>query len=207
VTEVEYIPISRPFISIVPDPDVQRRLTPNHLLLCVHEGAFLPPELFSKYDCYGHKRWKQVLYLAEQFWRCWTLEHDAALSTSTRVTRWPVFNRPVRYFAADLAEAGILKISAIRRYFETKKFAVTAKRINALNLLKRQWLKQKILSWQFLQRSTLRPDKCLMPTWGKTITCCLTILIVSIYLFLCSIILTIVRRAKRDLHEHSFWLF
>jgi len=105
VTEVEYIPISRPFISIVPDPDVQRRLTPNHLLLCVHEGAFLPPELFSKYDCYGHKRWKQVLYLAEQFWRCWTLEHDAALSTSTRVTRWPVFNRPVRYFAADLAEA------------------------------------------------------------------------------------------------------
>jgi len=29
-----------------------------------------------------------------------------------RVARWPAFHRPDRYFTANLAEAGILKISA-----------------------------------------------------------------------------------------------
>jgi len=29
----------------------------------------------------------------------------------SRVVRWPVFHRPRRYFTANLAEAGIVKIS------------------------------------------------------------------------------------------------
>ena len=79
MTEVVYILNSRPLIPIVLDPEAQEQLTPNHLLLCGHEGASLPPGLFSKSDCYSRKRWKQVQYLAEQFWRRWTLEYIQTL--------------------------------------------------------------------------------------------------------------------------------
>jgi len=79
MTEVEYILNSRPLIPIVLGPEAQEPLTPNHLLLCGHEGASLPPGLFSKSDCYSRKRWKQVQYLAEQFWRRWTLEYIQTL--------------------------------------------------------------------------------------------------------------------------------
>ena len=78
VTEAEYILNilnSRPLIPIVLDPEAQEPLTPNHLLLCGHEWPSLPPGLFLKSDCYSHYRWKQVQYLAEQFWRRWTREY------------------------------------------------------------------------------------------------------------------------------------
>jgi len=56
MTEVVYILNSRPLIPIVLDPEAQEQLTPNHLLLCGHESASLPPGLFSKFDCYSRKR-------------------------------------------------------------------------------------------------------------------------------------------------------
>jgi len=38
----------------------------------------------------------------------------------SKVVRWPVFHRPGRYFTANLAEAGILKIGVWSRYCENK---------------------------------------------------------------------------------------
>jgi len=87
MTEVEYILNSQPLIPIVLDPEAQEPLTPNHFLLCGHEGASLPPELFSKSDCYSRKRWKQDQYLAEQFWRCWTLEYIQTLQPQQKWQR------------------------------------------------------------------------------------------------------------------------
>jgi len=42
------------------------------------------------------------------------------MHAANRVARWPVFHRLGRYFTANLALAGILKIRACRRYFENK---------------------------------------------------------------------------------------
>jgi len=57
----------------------------------------------------------------------------------SRVARWPVFHRPDLYFTANLAEAGILKISAWSRYFQNKCIGVIPKGTHT-ELLKLQWL-------------------------------------------------------------------
>jgi len=54
---------------------VSGALTPNHLLLAGLEGASLPPGVFCAADSYVRKRWKQVQYMADQFWRRWTKEY------------------------------------------------------------------------------------------------------------------------------------
>jgi len=75
LTEVEYILNSRPLTPVVMDSECQEPLTPNHLLLAGHKGASLPPGVFCAADSYVRKRWKQVQYMADQFWRRWTKEY------------------------------------------------------------------------------------------------------------------------------------
>ena len=43
-------------------------LTPNHLLLLKTQPV-LPPGLFVKEDLYIKRRWKQVQYMADLFWK------------------------------------------------------------------------------------------------------------------------------------------
>ena len=67
--EVESIVNRRPITKSSDDPSDSEGLTPSHLLL-LHAGPKLPPGLFRKEDGYS-RRWRQVQYLADVFWRRW----------------------------------------------------------------------------------------------------------------------------------------
>ena len=49
-------------------------LTPNHLILLKSESPLLPG-LFKKAALLSRRRWKQVQYLADVFWRRWSREY------------------------------------------------------------------------------------------------------------------------------------
>ena len=66
MTEAESIINSRPLTPIPLDPDAEEPLTPNHLLMM--RSSTSPPGLFKSTDCFSQKRWRQVQYLADQFW-------------------------------------------------------------------------------------------------------------------------------------------
>ena len=66
MTEAESIINSRPLTPILLDPDAEEPLTPNHLLMMRSSTSL--PGLFKGTDCYSQKRWRQVQYLADQFW-------------------------------------------------------------------------------------------------------------------------------------------
>ena len=70
MAEVEAIINSRPLVPVSYSDISQEPLTPNHLLL-LRGNPNLPPGLFSKDDCYSKRRWAQIQFLANQFWRKW----------------------------------------------------------------------------------------------------------------------------------------
>lgn len=72
--EVEAIVNSRLRTKSSYDPSDCEALTPNHLLL-LRSGPFIPPGSFSKEDSHSRKRWRQVQYPAEVFWRRWIREY------------------------------------------------------------------------------------------------------------------------------------
>lgn len=72
--EVESIINGRPITSVSDDPLDLEPLTPNHLLLMKNQPNF-PPGIFNQDDLYTRKRWKQVQFLADLFWRRWTREY------------------------------------------------------------------------------------------------------------------------------------
>jgi hypothetical protein len=76
--EVEAILNGRPLTKVSDDPNDMEALTPNHLLL-LQPGNNLPPGVFRKEDSLLHKRWRQVQYLANVFWRRWLKEYLPSL--------------------------------------------------------------------------------------------------------------------------------
>ena len=72
--EVESILNSRPITTVSEDESDVEALTPNHILLLKSHPAF-PPGLFQKNDIYIKRRWKQVQYLSDLFWKRWTKEY------------------------------------------------------------------------------------------------------------------------------------
>ena len=68
--EVENIVNSRPLTKLSDDPRDLEALTPNHLLL-LQSGFTLPPRIFRKGDLYSRRRWHQIKYLSDVFWRRW----------------------------------------------------------------------------------------------------------------------------------------
>lgn len=72
--EVESILNNRPITRSSLDPNDLETLTPNHLLLLKQELA-LPPGLFKKDDVYARRRWRQIQYLANLFWKRWIGEY------------------------------------------------------------------------------------------------------------------------------------
>ena len=72
--EVESILNSRPITMASCDPNDLEALTPNHLLLLKVKPT-LPPGIFDKDDSYTHRRWRQVQYIADLFWKRWTKEY------------------------------------------------------------------------------------------------------------------------------------
>ncbi|KAL0196748.1 hypothetical protein M9458_005288, partial [Cirrhinus mrigala] len=71
--EVEAILNDRPITKVSEDPNDLEALTPNHIL---------PPGLFEKSDLYIKRRWRQVQYVAELFWKRGSWMMGRVLSTT-----------------------------------------------------------------------------------------------------------------------------
>jgi hypothetical protein len=76
--EVESIVNGRPITKVSDDPKDLEALTPNHLLL-LRPGPSIPPGKFSRNDNCSVRRWRQVQYLADLFWRRWFREYLPSL--------------------------------------------------------------------------------------------------------------------------------
>ena len=85
--EVESIINGRPITKVSQDPRDLEALTPNLLLL--------PPGIYRKEDTFSHRRWRQVQYLTDQFWRQWSREYIPLLQ------QWQKWNFPRRNLAVD----------------------------------------------------------------------------------------------------------
>ena len=72
--ELEAILNARPITITSGDCKDPEPLTPNYLLL-LKGKPILPPGLFDKQDCYSRRRWQQVQYLSDLFWKRWTWEY------------------------------------------------------------------------------------------------------------------------------------
>ncbi|XP_024123270.2 uncharacterized protein LOC112143483 [Oryzias melastigma] len=72
--EVEAIVNGRPITRVSNDINDLEALTPNHLLLLKGQ-PHLPPGIFCKDDLYARRRWKQIQYLSDIFWKRWTKEY------------------------------------------------------------------------------------------------------------------------------------
>ncbi|XP_072043020.1 uncharacterized protein [Amphiura filiformis] len=72
--EVEHIMNSRPLTRVSSDPGDLNVITPNGLLL-LKSNVTLPPGSFNERDVYARKRWRQIQYLTEVFWKRWTREY------------------------------------------------------------------------------------------------------------------------------------
>ena len=92
--EVEAIINGRPITQVSDDHKDLNALTPNHLLL-LRAGPTLPPGAFVKEDSYSRRRWRQVQYLADVFWRRWTREYPPSLQQR------PKWGRTHRNFAVN----------------------------------------------------------------------------------------------------------
>ena len=90
--EVEYIVNGRPITTVSSDHRDGEPLTPNHLLL-LRSSVELPIGIFERADLYSRKRWRQIQYLADQFWRRWTREYLPLLQHRSK------WNTPHRNFS------------------------------------------------------------------------------------------------------------
>ncbi len=84
--EVESILNDRPITKISNDPNDLEAFTPNHLLIMKGKPA-LPPGLFEKSDLYVKRRWRQVQYLADLFWKRWIREYLPLLQQRQKWTK------------------------------------------------------------------------------------------------------------------------
>lgn len=74
ICEVEAILNDRPITKLSDDPNDLEPLTPNHILLMKGKPS-LPPGLFEHHDLYIRKRWRQVQYISDLFWKRWIREY------------------------------------------------------------------------------------------------------------------------------------
>ena len=72
--KVESIMNSCPIKTVFSDLPDKQPLTPNHLVLLFSKPP-IPPGLFHKEDLLSRRRWKQVQYPADIFWKRWLKEY------------------------------------------------------------------------------------------------------------------------------------
>ena len=92
--EVEAIINDRPITKLSDSHCDLEPLTPNHLLL-LKRKPILPPGLFNSDDKYSSRRWRQVQYMANLFWKRWVREYLALLQERQK------WFRPQRNFKVD----------------------------------------------------------------------------------------------------------
>ena len=86
MTEAENVINSRPLtVDSLSDPASPEPITPNHLLTLKSEVVLPPPGSFGQLDMYSKKMWRQVQYLANQFWIRW---HGYYLSLLHKRQKW-----------------------------------------------------------------------------------------------------------------------
>ncbi|XP_064647035.1 uncharacterized protein LOC135499916 [Lineus longissimus] len=83
--EVEAIVNDRPITRISDQCNDLEALTPN-MLLTMKVKPRLPPGLFSADDNYGRRRWRQVQYMSDLFWRRWSREYLTLLQERQKWT-------------------------------------------------------------------------------------------------------------------------
>lgn len=81
--EIEAILNCRPITTLSDDHQDLEPLTPNHILL-LKSNPTLPPGLFQTSDLYNRRRWRQVQYLADLFWKRWSQEYLPLLQERQR---------------------------------------------------------------------------------------------------------------------------
>ena len=81
--EVESLLNNRPITSISSDPKDLEALSPNHLLL-LRSCVTMPPGVFCQHDNYVRRRWRQVQYMVDLFWRRWVREYVPLLQTRNK---------------------------------------------------------------------------------------------------------------------------
>ena len=92
--EEESIVNGRPITKVSDDPRDCNALTPNHLLL-LRGGSAMPSGAFSREDNYSCRRWRQVQYFSNLFWRRWTREYLPSLQQRQK------WNKPQRNLAVN----------------------------------------------------------------------------------------------------------
>jgi transposase InsO family protein len=78
--EVEATINARPLTRMSEDPRDSEPLTPNHLLQ-LRNPSCIPPGVFNEKDAYSRRRWRQVQFLADLFWKRWVAEYLPMLQT------------------------------------------------------------------------------------------------------------------------------
>ncbi|XP_030843562.1 uncharacterized protein LOC115924830 [Strongylocentrotus purpuratus] len=76
--EVEAVINSRPLTRCSDNPNDLDVISPNSLLT-MKGSTTLPPGIFDNKDIYAKKRWKQMQYLADLFWKRWVREYLPSL--------------------------------------------------------------------------------------------------------------------------------
>ena len=76
--EIESIVNGRPLTRVSDDPRDANALTPSHLLMLKSNESY-PPGKFSKADNYCKRRWRQIQFLADLFWKRWVREYIPTL--------------------------------------------------------------------------------------------------------------------------------
>ena len=84
--EIEAIVNGRPITTVSNDHGDKEPLAPNHLLL-LRSNIELPIGRFEKADLYARKRWRQVQYIADQFWKRWIHEYLPILQERSKWIR------------------------------------------------------------------------------------------------------------------------
>jgi transposase InsO family protein len=72
--EVEAILNNRPLTSASEDPNDLGTLSPSHILMMKPSGS-MSPGIFEIEDNYTRRRWRQLQYLSNLFWKRWTREY------------------------------------------------------------------------------------------------------------------------------------
>ena len=72
--KLKRLSITAPITKSSDDANDLEALTPNHLLL-LKTKPDLPPGVFSKEDTYARRRWRQVQYMTDLFWKRWLREY------------------------------------------------------------------------------------------------------------------------------------
>ena len=84
--EVESIVNGMSLAKVSDDSRDLEPLTHNRLLF-LQAGPSLPPGVFAREDLYSRRRWCQVQYLSDVFWRRWTKKYLSGLQERQRWTK------------------------------------------------------------------------------------------------------------------------